>query len=299
MPTLLVVDDNPGDRRLVREVLRERQDLDIVEASSGTQALADVLRASPDIVLTDLRMPDMDGLRLTERLREAGVAAPVVLMTGHGSEEVAVAALRSGATSYVPKNYLMRDLAATLDKVLMVVFPERARSQVLAAVERLEADFVLENDPSMIQPLVSNLCQYLVPMGIVDESGTMQVGVAFAEALQNALFHGNLGLSSEWCDREEGDFLETAEQRRRERPWCGRQIRASVRLSSGEAVLVVRDEGEGFDIAGVPDPRLPENLERCSGRGLFLIRMFMDGVTHNPRGNEITMIKRRVGGSVP
>ena len=56
---------------------------------------------------------------------------------------------------------------------------------------------------------------------------------------------------------------------------------------------MVRDEGPGFDPATLPDPTDPSNLERVGGRGLLLIRTFMDEVRHNESGNEITFVKRR------
>jgi serine/threonine-protein kinase RsbW len=60
---------------------------------------------------------------------------------------------------------------------------------------------------------------------------------------------------------------------------------------------MVRDEGKGFDVhAHRPDPRDPANLHRSSGRGLFLIHMFMDQVSFNDAGNEITMVHHRVSG---
>ena len=64
-------------------------------------------------------------------------------------------------------------------------------------------------------------------------------------------------------------------------------------LSTTEAVYMIRDEGGGFDVAGVPDPTDPVNLEKATGRGLLLIRTFMDHVSHNQAGNQITLIKRR------
>ena len=59
-----------------------------------------------------------------------------------------------------------------------------------------------------------------------------------------------------------------------------------------EVTYVVRDEGPGFNPAELPDPTDPANAERPSGRGLLLIRTFLDSVSHNPAGNEITMVKR-------
>ena len=57
-------------------------------------------------------------------------------------------------------------------------------------------------------------------------------------------------------------------------------------------MYVIRDEGPGFDPSTLPDPRDPSNLERTAGRGLLLIRTFMDEVTFNKAGNQITMVKR-------
>jgi anti-sigma regulatory factor (Ser/Thr protein kinase) len=65
------------------------------------------------------------------------------------------------------------------------------------------------------------------------------------------------------------------------------------RESRDEAVYVVRDEGPGFDPSILPDPTDPSNLEKVSGRGLLLIRTFMDEIHHDDSGREITMIKRR------
>lgn len=56
---------------------------------------------------------------------------------------------------------------------------------------------------------------------------------------------------------------------------------------------MIRDEGPGFDSTSLPDPTDPVNLEKVSGRGLLLIRTFMDEVRHNPKGNEIVLVKRR------
>jgi serine/threonine-protein kinase RsbW len=56
--------------------------------------------------------------------------------------------------------------------------------------------------------------------------------------------------------------------------------------------VVIQDEGEGFDITDVPDPTLPENLDKPSGRGVMLMKAFMDDVLYNECGNQLTFIKR-------
>jgi serine/threonine-protein kinase RsbW len=73
----------------------------------------------------------------------------------------------------------------------------------------------------------------------------------------------------------------------------GKQVRVGWAVTALQVTLVVKDEGPGFDRAGVPDPRLPENWERPSGRGLFLIHAYMSWVHSNRRGNCLAMCRRR------
>ena len=119
------------------------------------------------------------------------------------------------------------------------------------------------------------------------------MGVALEEALLNGIYHGNLEVSSDLKQDDDDAFNRLAARRRREEPYCQRRLHVHVRLDSETAVFVIRDEGPGFDLSKVPDPTDPENLLLPSGRGLLLIRMFMDDVKYNDAGNELTMIKKR------
>jgi anti-sigma regulatory factor (Ser/Thr protein kinase) len=70
-----------------------------------------------------------------------------------------------------------------------------------------------------------------------------------------------------------------------------------VTIESGRLKATVRDQGAGFDPASIPDPTRPENVNRPSGRGLFLMRQLLDEVWHNDRGNEVTLVLRLDSGS--
>ena len=80
-------------------------------------------------------------------------------------------------------------------------------------------------------------------------------------------------------------------------PYRDRRIHVRARLTPCEAVYSIRDEGPGFDPSGLPDPTDPANLERRSGRGLLLIRTFMDEVLYARHGdrNVVTLRKRAAG----
>src|SRR5262249_31416202 len=158
--------------------------------------------------------------------------------------------------------------------------------RALGCLEYQEMRFALANDTSLIPPLVSYLEDCLARLKMAEPSGMILLGVALHEALTNAIFHGNLELSSSLKETNEKEYYRLAEERKNQEPYADRRVQVSVSLTPQEAVFVVRDDGDGFDPALLPDPTDPINLERVSGRGLLLIQTFMDRVEHNPRGNE-------------
>jgi serine/threonine-protein kinase RsbW len=102
-----------------------------------------------------------------------------------------------------------------------------------------------------------------------DEDDLMKIGMAVRESVVNAVVHGN-------------------------RYNANKKVRFSVAQDGGRFTVRISDEGEGFEVQDVPDPLAPENLMRTSGRGIFLIRSFMDEFQMRriePRGTEVTLVK--------
>jgi anti-sigma regulatory factor (Ser/Thr protein kinase) len=126
----------------------------------------------------------------------------------------------------------------------------------------------------------------------VDETQLMQMGLSLHEALNNAIQHGNLGLGSETLHASGDGHSRMMQERLVDPKYAQRRVHLTATISPSEVKLVVRDDGEGFDLSNVPDPTESENLVRPHGRGLYLIGTFMDEMRHNETGNEITMIKR-------
>ena len=294
MANLLVVDDSALDRYVAGALLEEHPGWTVAYAEDGKEGISCLRRQLPDLVLTDMQMPEINGLELVETIHSDFSTVPVILMTAHGSEEIAVAALQKGAASYVPKRNLARDLVPTVENVLSVTQTNRNQQQVLDCLERSEYRFALSNDPNALQPMIGHLQDLMMQMKLTDRGGLIRIGTALHEALANALEHGNLELSSELRETDDrSDFLRLIEERRHRPPYHDRRIFVQARFSRDEVFFSIRDEGLGFDPATLADPTDPANLERLSGRGLFLIRTFMDEVRFNAAGNEIIMIKRR------
>jgi CheY-like chemotaxis protein len=287
---ILVVDDSPIDRRLAAGLLA-KGGFETVLAENGFAALAAMDRDRPDLVVTDLAMPEMDGLFLVEAIRARHPDVPVILMTAQGSEDIAVRALQRGAASFVPKKELARALAATALSILSI---RRADGGPTSSHRGpAPARWEIGSDPAEIAPVVGSLESRLARSGLCDETGRIQVSVALREALANAILHGNLGLSSALKEDDAVAHDTLVRERRKESPYRERRVRVDVSETDDEMTFVVSDDGPGFDPSTLPDPTDPANLERTTGRGLFLIRTFMDDVTHTDGGRTITMRKHR------
>jgi two-component system response regulator AtoC len=113
MTKVLVIDDEPALRFAVQEVL-EAHGLEVACADSATAGLA--MLDDADVVVSDYMMPDMDGMQLLERVRTTQPAVPVILVTAHGSERLAVRALKQGAYDYLSKPFDNDELFFTVDR---------------------------------------------------------------------------------------------------------------------------------------------------------------------------------------
>ena len=296
MARILVVDDSEVDRLIAEKILGSDEGFEVSSDADGVAAMASIAENLPDLVLTDLMMPEMNGLQVVAAVRAKFPGLPVILMTSQGSEEIAVRALKVGAMSYVPKRRLAKSLCGTVREVLDLAVKRRAEETVLASLDRSELTFRIDNRQELVRPLVNHLQDIMALMSLCDEAERMQVGVALTEALNNALEHGNLEVKSVIREDDLDAYFELIRERRHQAPFCDRRIHIEAYLDRESARFVIRDEGPGFDPASLPDPRDPANLDRPSGRGVLLIRLFMDEVLYNEQGNEITMVKH---GPVP
>jgi CheY-like chemotaxis protein len=290
MPSVLVVDDSAVDRRLAGGLLEREFGCTVSYAEDGGAALRALARSTPDLVLTDLQMPVLNGLELVAAVKAEYPLVPVILMTARGSEEIAARALQAGAVSYVPKRHLADDLAATVGRVLAGAAEDRAHSRLMHALELSETAFVLHNDPWLIRSLVRHLQEVLRCLPLGDETERLRVGVALEEALDNALYHGNLEVASSPGPDGRRGREERARRRLAEMPYAGRRVFVRARVTRQEAVFLVRDEGPGFDSARHLGAAVPDG-DGLGGRGIVLIRTVMDEVRYNAAGNELTMVK--------
>jgi CheY-like chemotaxis protein len=292
VPSVLVVDDSEMDRRLLGGLLQNRGGWSVAFAVNGDDALTHFQPRPPDLVLTDLQMPGMDGLALVAAIKKDFPTTPVILMTGMGSEDIAAAALRRGAASYVPKKNLVEDLVGTMDRVLAAAREDRTHSRLMHHLTDDKARFDLPSDLEMIRSLVAFLQHNLRCMPLGDETERLRVSIAVEEALKNAYYHGSLevGTGIGWPERKAIDQI--ASERLQQEPFCDRRIRVRASVSRAEAVFVIRDDGPGFNHSKLSGSLSLESTVHSPGRGIVLMRTIMDDVRFNHKGNEVTLVKR-------
>lgn len=294
MTTILVVDDLVTDRLLAGGLLQRHDGWNVIFANNGQDALQQLELHIPDIVLTDMMMPLMNGLELAEAVKREFPLIPLILMTSKGSEDVAVQALKRGASNYVSKRRLNQDLIEIVEQTLLVSRDQRTQARLLNRVTHSEMTVVLENDIPLLQSLVVYIQQQMKLLRVFAESERIRIGVALEEALLNAFYHGNLEVSSKLREDDYDEYYSLAKLRCSQAPYANRKITVHCKFDPEAIAVTITDEGPGFDPSLLPDPRDPENLERPSGRGLLLMKTFLDEVEYNAKGNQVRLLKRRV-----
>ena len=178
-PRALVVDDDAGVRYTLREIL-ESEGLEVEEAADGAEALARIPGFRPDLVLTDLRMPRIDGMDLLRRVAAQVPAPRVVLVTAHGSERQAVEAMKAGAYDYFRKPFETGELLAVVRRAVEAV-------RLRAENERLAGELALSRTMAFTSPAMSRLAGLVarvaprdVTVLLTGESGTGKERVAEA-----------------------------------------------------------------------------------------------------------------------
>jgi DNA-binding response OmpR family regulator len=111
---ILIADDDPDLRSALVEQLSHHPEFSIVEADCAEAAIATARATSPDMVLMDVGLPDIDGREAVRQLRDSGFKSPIIMLTGHDSEEDTVKGLESGANDYVIKPFRFSVLLARI-----------------------------------------------------------------------------------------------------------------------------------------------------------------------------------------
>jgi class 3 adenylate cyclase/FixJ family two-component response regulator len=161
--SVLVIDDSPQIREFVVEYILKPNGFDVDIAADGAAGLKKVLATRPDLVLMDYEMPHMTGIEVLRNLRAHGNKVPVILMTSHGSENVAVEVFRLGAKDYLVKPFAAKELLDAIDDVLAVTRLRREKEaltqNIIQANQQLEQHVRDLNTLSQVGKSITALMQ--------------------------------------------------------------------------------------------------------------------------------------------
>jgi DNA-binding response OmpR family regulator len=262
---VLVVDDNEDVRNTLSAILKELR-LTPVAVSDGVEGMKVINSQKIDLIITDLKMPKMDGFEFIQNARQVNANIPIAVISGFAEGKNVVEALSRGAYNFITKPFTIREIENVIKRGLRLrefSLGTHRLTQGIKNVTEIELPNFTHLLPSAALYIVRE-CQW---RGIEDENILSNMSICIDELLNNALVHGN-------------DMDEL------------KKIKIKLVFDQKEFSLSIEDEGQGFDykkilsaFAGI-DQGLPTR------RGLFIVHYLMDELSFNEKGNIVTMVKR-------
>lgn len=293
MPNVLVVDDSATQATQIAAILKHRG-ADVRTAGNGVEALAALQEQLPDVVVTDMQMPELNGVELIRKMQSDFPLVPSILVTAFGSEGLAAEALGVGAANYISKEHLQILLP---EMVRRVADYERANSDSLflkGSLNRRAFDFILDCSIERIAPLTSLLIRLLAAMNVLHTGDRIRI----AEALHYLLFHSivyeNLEHPVDTSPISLDDAIRLVESKRGDeatRELAERNVSLNLEINDREARFVVTHEGSGESLHHAPLPGTPQSYSDERGRGMLLLTSVMDEVFLDKAGGCVTLVK--------
>lgn len=305
MATVLYLDSSESERIRVASLLNAEEDRHTVCVSSISQVVERCQLHPVDVIVTELSLGDSpdparsteaqriaEATRIITQLKEAAPGVPMIAVTDHSNASSAVRALQAGVVDYLPKVTIESTLVAAIARALVLSAAAQSDAIIQRWTVRQTTQYSVPCDRKRMPSLARHLVKCGIVGGILREAEAVKVTVALEEALVNAVVHGNLEVSSQLREVDGDAYEKMILLRERVRPYCHRVVDVRCELSTDAIHYTITDEGPGFDISKLPDPSSEEAILKPSGRGILLMRAFMDDVRHNATGNRVTLTKR-------
>ncbi len=271
---ILIVDNNDELRAILENALGSLGHEAVVTGDRDAALSRDDLDQF-DLIISDLTEEDTQPGQLStgqstaqsngkpaNELHRRRLLTPV---NSNTAEPVIVKAFKMVAANYLRQPYNKDELREIVEQTLSYKLRYVDDPSLLAHTHE-KIEFELPSDVALMSGVLQYLLERVAKMGVISPEGS-NLFVALDEAFVNAVKHGNKNDPT-------------------------KLIRVGAELSPKEACFTVEDEGEGFDVQTIPDPRDPANLFKSSGRGVLLIYNIMDEVEYNAQGNRVKMVKR-------
>jgi YesN/AraC family two-component response regulator len=291
---VLIVDDEPPICNMVQRFLG-MNNYQGDSASNGKEALSKIQNDHYDIVLTDIKMPEMDGLTLMKLAKSIKPELIFVIMSGYGTLDSAIECMKMGALNFIKKPISIVELIATIKKAEELIItrnvPVKMKPYLIHIDKELEISTKdLNNNLEMI---VNYLVSEIKELGCAKLS-VDNITMGLYEALSNAIEHGNLNLKKEISRENKIDVLDSFIKEKMEKlklpEFANKKVKIKYLFSSDKFEFSIKDEGKGFNyrefLKGIDQNIYNDSLNK----GLFLIKNVVHEVEFNDKGNEIKII---------
>jgi serine/threonine-protein kinase RsbW len=261
---ILIVDDHDDLSTALKEVF-SKTGYFVKTMESRDEAVQLGEKHDYDVVITDLDGDKAFPNETTEEADEADENTCLPTIEEGESERSFVRAFKICATNFRREDFKEDELKHVFETVLNYKAQFVDKTQLVSHI-REKIEFEFPSAISLMHSILDYLMKRVEKVGVINPESS-NLFIALDEAFVNAVKHGN---------KFDADKV----------------VRVSAEVSPTEARFTIEDEGEGFDVQSIPDPRNPENLFKSSGRGVLFIYNIMDEVKYNERGNRLTMIKK-------
>ena len=258
---ILIVDNNDELRALLETVLGKLGHAVIVTGDRD-EALAREDLDQFDLIISDLTEDATSNGQPISELQRKHLLVPIA---AEGIKPGLIKAFKMQAANYLRVPYNQEELREIVEQTLSYKLRYVDDPSVLPQVHE-KIEFALPSDLALMNGVLQYLLERVAKLGLIKPERS-NLFIALDEAFVNAVKHGNKNDPT-------------------------KLVRVTAELSPTEACFTIEDEGSGFNIQEIPDPRDPANLFKTSGRGVLLIYNIMDEVEYNAQGNRVKMVKR-------
>jgi len=290
MKKIMVIDDEKSIRDLLKIALTE-EGYEVTESRDGKEGLEKFSQIKPDIVLTDVNMPKISGIDVSKRIKEISEDTDVIIMTGYGTEELVIEALRNGASNYIKKPINFKELFSILDSIILKKETWKRHEISKDVVVYEEKKIFLDNDMSKVWGVVNQVL-FNLPSSL--ESKLIEgLKLGLYEIIVNAIEHGNLGITYEQKKEalQKNTYSSLVKQRIEQANKQGKKVFIISNLEPERMVIEIQDQGKGFNINELPGAQDPEALLSANGRGILLASLYFDSIDYIEPGNRVLLQK--------
>lgn len=284
---ILIVDDNLDLLDYLKDFFMI-YNYEVILAETGTEGIDKFREFLPDIVISDMRLPDKNGNIVVKEIKEIDKNVPIIIITGYSDHQLILSAMKNGAVDLLKKPFKPNDLKYLINKI-ETLFRKIKVKLSASFVQWEKRHIIIKNDINIIRSVVDFIFSNIDY--ISEDVSFMKIGLQ--ELLINAIEHGNLDITNiekqELLDR--GDYSRVLKERMQLPEYKEKFVDIKIFSTPEYLKITLEDMGKGFDPSQIPDPENPENFLKESGKGILMAIHAFDKVEYNAIGNGVTLIK--------